>query len=54
MLGCGGTIARVILEGNDVLVKIGDDLVSTGRRQFGTIIGANGSVGIACIILLGE
>jgi bifunctional UDP-N-acetylglucosamine pyrophosphorylase/glucosamine-1-phosphate N-acetyltransferase len=44
-------VSNYRLDGKDVSVKIGDELVSTGRRQFGTITEANCSVGIACIIL---
>jgi len=47
-------VSNYRLDGKDVSVKIGDELVSTGRRQFGTITEANCSVGIACIILPGR
>ena len=52
----GGTtrISNYRLDGNNVEVLIGGELVDTGRKQFGTILAAGVKFGGACLILPGR
>lgn len=49
-LGAGTTVANLRHDGNPVRITHGETRVSTGRRKFGTVVGANAKLGIGTTI----